>query len=169
MSSGRAKSAVYAGTFDPITYGHCDIVERALKIFDLVYVAVTADQKPTGFFQVTQRVELVKKALEAHGDRVIVSSFSGLLVDYVRRLDQRVIVRGLRAVSDYDYEAQMAMTNRRLADDIETMFLMTSWQYSFVSSSIVREVARNGGDVSSLVPPCVEECVRGRFVIIDRK
>ena len=161
MSSSN-KIAVYAGTFDPITNGHIDIVHRALKIFDTVYVAIAGSTRKNVYFSAEQRVELVKRAVEGYHDasRLHIEHFRGLLVDYVRSKGTNVIIRGLRAVSDYEYEAQMAHINRHLADDIETVFLVTSDGYSFISSSIVKEVARNKGDLSRMVPENVADALR---------
>jgi pantetheine-phosphate adenylyltransferase len=163
MAHGNKNAAVYAGTFDPITLGHLDIVDRGLHIFDKMYVAVAEDIKPGGVFTTEERIQLVKDSVREFGDRVGVQGLSGLLVDHARNLGVKVVVRGLRAVSDYEYESQMAMTNRRLAPEIETIFLMTSWKYSFISSSTVREIARNKGELSFMVPPVVEVSLRDKF------
>jgi len=152
-------TAVYAGTFDPITYGHMDIIQRAGEIFDRVIVAITSREKTGTWFPVEARIDMAKRALGGIVDNVEVCSFSGLLVDFVSKMQAGVIVRGLRAVSDYDYEAQMALTNRQLAPEIETVFLVSSQPYSFISSSIVREVAQLGGNVTSMVPDFVAECL----------
>lgn len=158
------KLAVYAGTFDPITNGHRDIVERALKIFGRVIVAVVAAPTKNTLFSCEERIDLAKQAFADLGERVTVEAFPGLLVDFVRARNARVIVRGLRAVSDYEYEAQMAVINRQLNEEIETVFLMTSKHSSFVSSSIVRQVAGAGGDVSSMVPAVVSKRLQERFL-----
>ena len=157
--------AVYAGTFDPVTNGHVDIAKRAVRLFDRVQIGVAdvGSSSKTPLFATTERVELLREALADEQGDFIVESFPGLLVDYVRKLGARVIIRGLRAVSDYEYEAQMAMTNRQIAPDIETVFLMTSERCSFITSSIVREVARYGGDVSKLVPPNVAEKIAAKY------
>lgn len=155
--------AVYAGTFDPITNGHVDIIQRSLKVFDRVVVAIGENEIKKALFSVEERKELISLVTKKLDNRVSVDSFSGLLVDYVREIGAKVIVRGLRAVSDYEYEAQMATINGQLADDIETVFLMTSANLSFISSSVVKEVARNFGDVSSLVPTIVAERLRQAF------
>ena len=144
--------AVYAGTFDPITNGHVDVIERALTVFQEVRIGVAESTSKNVLFETEQRVELVKQAVSSYKERVKVEPFDGLLVDYVRRVGAHVIVRGLRAVSDYEYESQMAMINRKLAEDIETVFLMTSDHCSFISSSVVKDIAKNRGDVSGLVP-----------------
>ena len=153
-------AAVYAGTFDPITNGHRDIIERALKIFDPLIVAVAESTTKDTLFDVSQRRELILGAIEGLNGNISVQSFKGLLVDFVKTKGARAIVRGLRAVSDYEYESQMAMINRELADEIETVFIMTSRRSSFISASIVRQIARLGGDVSSLVPPNVLEPIK---------
>jgi pantetheine-phosphate adenylyltransferase len=156
-----SKEAVYAGTFDPITNGHLDIVLRASGIFDKLHVAVVEHPNKKTLFTAEERVALVRRSVESCGSaiaqKVSVSSFGGLLVEYIRNIGCQVVIRGLRAVSDYEYEAQMAIINRHLAEEIETVFLMTSDRCSFISSSIVREIAKLGGDVSGLVPPPVNE------------
>lgn len=157
------KSAVYAGTFDPITFGHCDIAERALTLFDRVHVAVAENSAKGPLFTVKERLEMIREALAPLGDRIVVASFSSLLVEFVQSVGAQVIVRGLRAVSDYEYEAQMALINRTLASSIETVFLMTSDHCSFISASIVRDVAKYKGDVSSLVPKNVEDRLKQKF------
>lgn len=162
-SKGGQRIAVYAGTFDPITNGHRDIVERAITVFDRVYMAVAESSAKNPLFSADERKTMITAALADLGDRVIVDSFNTLLVDYVRSVGAKVIIRGLRAVSDYEYEAQMAMINRHLAEEIETVFLMTSDHCSFINSSIVRQVAKFGGDVSALVPKNVAEVLRRKF------
>jgi pantetheine-phosphate adenylyltransferase len=156
--------AVYAGTFDPITIGHIDLIARALKVFDKLYVAVAGSTDKKVLFSLEERVEMVKEAVSALSEserkRIVVEGFTGLLVGYVRARRAVAIVRGLRAVSDYEYEAQMALINRNLADDIETVFLVTSPHCSFISSSVVKTIAQNGGDVSHLVPPSVSARMR---------
>lgn len=158
-ASAGASLAVYAGTFDPITNGHLDIIERALNVFSEIHVSVVIESKKQTWFTAEERVELVREVIKgfppASRKRVAVGGFEGLLVEHVRSLGARVIIRGLRAVSDYEYEAQMAIINRHLAEDVETVFLMTSDHCSFISSSVVREISRNGGDVSGLVPPAI--------------
>jgi len=148
------KKAVYPGSFDPITNGHLDIIERAAKLFGEVIVAVIHNPEKRPFFSFKERAAMIKQALP-HCPNVTVDSFDGLLVDYVRRQKAGAIVRGLRAVSDFDYEFQMALTNRRMAPEIETVFLMTDYRYSYLSSSFVKQIAHRGGDISGLVPPPV--------------
>lgn len=155
--SNPTLTAVYAGTFDPITNGHIDIIQRALKVFPNVTVAVAASTPKQTLFSVEERVEMVTVACQGFGPGLQIAALSGLLIDYVRAQEAKVIIRGLRAVSDFEYEAQMATINGQLAPDIETVFFMASASVSFVSSKIVKEVAKHGGDIRSLVPPIVAE------------
>jgi pantetheine-phosphate adenylyltransferase len=151
--------AVYPGSFDPITNGHIDLLERALKIFDKVIIAVAANPGKEPLFSPAERVEMIKDSLAYHlsKDRVEVDVFPRLLVDYVQSIPARTIVRGLRAVSDFEYEFQMALMNRKLNADIETAFIMTGMRWIYISSRIIKEVVRSGGDVSGLVPDNVEK------------
>lgn len=149
---------VYAGTFDPITNGHLDVISRTACVFERVIVAVANTDKPNLLFSLDQRVVMVREAVAKFASEAVeVVSFSGLLVKFVRAVRARVIIRGLRAVSDYDYESQMAVTNRQLDPSIETFFVMTSKEFSFISSSVVKEIAKNGGDYSEFVPKHVAE------------
>ena len=153
------EKAIYAGTFDPITLGHLDVVERAAKIFDRLIIGVAeVTGKETQFTQ-AKRVELVAQSV-ASLPNVVVEPFTGLLVDYAHEQGAGVIVRGLRAFSDFEYEFQMALTNRRLAPDLETLFLMPKQDYSFLSSTNIRQVAALGGNVSEFVPAVVEKALR---------
>ena len=145
------KIAVYPGSFDPITNGHLDVIERAAKLFDKVIVAVIRNPEKTPSFSLEDRLQMLKRSIDRFHN-VSVDSFDGLLVEYARRKKARAIVRGLRAVSDFDYEFQMALTNRRMAPEIETIFLMTDYRYSYLSSSFVRQIVALGGDISGLVP-----------------
>lgn len=154
--------AVYPGTFDPVTKGHIDLVERSLTIFDEVIVAVAENPKKTPLFSLEDRISMFKAVTKKH-KHVVIEGFDGLLVDYVKRKNAVAIVRGLRAVSDFEYEMQMALMNRRLDNDIETVFLMPNEEYSFITSTIVKEAASYGGDVSSLVPRLVVEKLRRKF------
>lgn len=153
------KKAIYAGTFDPMTLGHLDVVERAARIFDDLVVAVAAVTGKNTQFTQEERVELVTQSVTDLSN-VRVEPFEGLLVDYARSLGVTVIIRGLRAFSDFEYEFQMALTNRRLAPDLETLFLMPKQDYSFISSTNIRQVAALGGDVSTFVPVAVERALR---------
>jgi pantetheine-phosphate adenylyltransferase len=159
------KVAVYPGSFDPITYGHLDIIQRGLKVFDKLIIAVLVNSSKTPLFSVQERKQMIREATQGI-DRVEVDSFQGLLVDYVHRRRAHAIIRGLRAISDFEYELQIASTNRKLSEEVETLFLMTNHDYSFISSAMVKEVARYGADVSELVPPNVvkalqEKCATG--------
>ena len=157
-SSGRL--AVYPGSFDPITNGHLDIIERGAKIFDRVVVAVLRNIDKTALFSVDERVALIHETFRGH-PKVEVDTFDGgLLVDYARRKGAAAVVRGLRAVADFEYEFQMALMNRHLDPQLETVFMMPAEQYTYISSRLIREVCLLGGKVSGLVPPHVEEQLR---------
>ncbi|KAA6185603.1 pantetheine-phosphate adenylyltransferase [Thiohalocapsa marina] len=156
------RSVVYPGTFDPITNGHADLISRASKLFDRVVVAVARDTGKAPAFDLEQRVALAR-TICADMPNVEVVAFSGLLVEFARRLQVHVIMRGLRAVSDFEYEFQLAGMNRRMAPDIETLFLTPAEQYAYISSSLVKEIARLGGDVSAFVAPEVHAALRQRF------
>ncbi|MFQ5912100.1 MAG: pantetheine-phosphate adenylyltransferase [Nitrospinota bacterium] len=147
--------AVYPGTFDPFTNGHLDIVARVHGLFERVVVAVANNRSKAPLFTMEERVALIREAVSSFPS-VEVDSFDGLLVDYATNKGAKVIIRGLRAVSDYEYELQMALMNRRLNDEIETFFMAPSTEFSFLSSGLVKEVALHGGDVSKLVPACVQ-------------
>ncbi|MBK1694669.1 pantetheine-phosphate adenylyltransferase [Chromatium weissei] len=156
------RSVVYPGTFDPITNGHVDLIHRAAQLFDRVVVAVAADTGKTPLFSTEERMALVRASLHTHTN-VQVVSFQGLLVRFVRELNVTVIMRGLRAVSDFEYEFQLAGMNRRMAPEIETLFLTPAEQYAYISSSLVREIARLGGDVSTFVTPAVQAALTKQF------
>jgi len=158
------KKAIYAGTFDPITYGHIDVISRARNIFTQVIIGVSASAgtKKTIFTQ-AERIALVRAALPAT-QNIRVRPFSSLLVDFAKEIKATTIIRGIRAVSDYDYELQLALANRKLAPRIETVFLMPSEKYIFISSSLVREIASLDGDVSHLVPPVVARALKKKFI-----
>ncbi len=145
------KIAVYPGSFDPMTNGHLDIIKRAAKTFDKVYVAILTNSAKNPAFSLSQRIDWLKRATKEL-DNVEIDSFSGLLVNYANEKNASIIIKGLRAVSDFEYEFQMALTNRALSPNIETMFLMTNGKYSYLSSSIVKEIARLGGSLNGLVP-----------------
>jgi len=152
------RKAVYAGSFDPITNGHIDVVRGSLRVFDKVVVAVAHNpRKDTATFSVAARVGMIRDALLSFGDRVEVDTLEGLLVDYCIRIDAIAIIRGLRAVSDFEYEFQMAMMNRHLNPNIETFFMMASEAHFYTASRLVKEVSALGGDVSALVPEVVNK------------
>jgi len=153
--------ALYPGTFDPVTYGHLDVLERALKVFDEIEVTVAINASKKTLFSVEDRVGLVQASLQSieGADRVRVTAFEGLLVDHARAVDAVALVRGLRQVSDFDYEFRMALANRRLHPELQTVFLMPGEDHIFVASSIVREIHHWGGDVSSFVLPVVEDAL----------
>lgn len=155
--------AVVPGSFDPVTYGHLDIIVRATKAFDFVIVAVLNNRAKNPMFTVEERMKFLQETTASYSN-VQVDSFDGLLVDYMKQKNANVIVKGLRAISDFEYELQMAAINRKLAPTIETFFMMTNHQFSFLSSSIVKEVARyNPDEVSDLVPPNVLKELKERF------
>ncbi len=160
------KIAIYAGTFDPITNGHLDLVERALRIFDEVIIAVAQSQRKQPLFTIKERLNQIKLAIKGF-ERVRVEAFNGLLVEYVKKKKGAAILRGLRAVSDFEYELQMAHINRRLDTNIETVFMMPSEDYSFLTSTMVKEVASLGGSVKGLVPVEVERALKEKFKIVE--
>jgi pantetheine-phosphate adenylyltransferase len=159
----RRVIAIYPGSFDPITNGHLDIVERATRLFDELIVAVLVNSEKAPLFTAEERVEMIRSILGEQALRVRVDTFDGLLVSYAKKQSAQVIVRGIRAVSDYEYELQMALMNRRLEPTIETVFMMPSEAYSYLSSRLVREVFKFGGSVEGLVPPLVEERLKAKL------
>jgi pantetheine-phosphate adenylyltransferase len=156
-------TAVFPGSFDPFTNGHADIIERSLEIFDSIIVAVLHNPSKSQLFTQEERVALISKQFAKFAGRVSVVGFSGLLVEFVKSTKSRVVIRGLRAVSDYDYEAQMALVNRRLAPRIETLFLTAREEHSYISSTVVRQVAMLGGDVSDMVPSVIAKALEGKY------
>ena len=154
--------AIYPGSFDPITNGHLDVLSRAARLFDEVIMAVAINQSKQVLFSVEERVELLKASCQ-HLPNVRVASFNGLLVDFARQSEAKAVIRGLRAVSDFEFEFQMALMNRSLEPELEALFLMPSEEYSYISSRMVKEVARLGGEVSRFVPKCVEYALKARF------
>ncbi|UCF71803.1 MAG: pantetheine-phosphate adenylyltransferase [candidate division WOR-3 bacterium] len=155
------KKAIYAGTFDPITFGHIDVIERATKIFEKIVVGVSAGPKTT-LFSHKERTRLVREVFKEDG-RIEVIGFSSLLVDFAREIGAKTIIRGMRAVSDFDYELQLTLMNRKLAPGVETVFLMPSEKYIFVSSSLAKEIAALKGDISGLVPRLVAEALQKKL------
>jgi pantetheine-phosphate adenylyltransferase len=158
----RKQIAVYPGSFDPITYGHIDIIERGLEVFDEIIIAVASNSEKRSLFSTNDRIKMIEATIG--GDpRVNVDTFDGLLVDYVVARGARVILRGLRAVSDFEYEFQIAQMNHNLKSEVETLFMMTSVPYGYLSSSIVKEVASLQGPVETLVPPAVRQALLEKY------
>ena len=164
MSNGKKKQivAVYPGSFDPVTNGHLDIIQRAAKQFDKLIVAVLNNTKKNPLFTVEERKELLAQVTK-HLPNVEVDHFRDLLINYMKQKNANIIIRGLRAISDFEYELQMASMNRKLSEQVETFFMMTSPQYSFLSSSIVKEVAQFHGSVTDFVPEAVEKALKQKF------
>ncbi len=157
--------AVYPGTFDPITMGHIDIIHRALEIFDRIIIAVARNPAKTPLFSLDERLQMIRDSFTSEeGGQIEIEAVEGLLVDFAYRKGAKAIVRGLRAVSDFDYEFQMALMNRRLEREVETVFLMTAFRWIYISSSIIKDAARHGGDISGLVPDHVCERLREKFL-----
>jgi pantetheine-phosphate adenylyltransferase len=156
------RRVIYPGTFDPITNGHLDIIERATALFDLVTIGVTTNPTKNPLFTVEERVAMIRQVTQDFKN-VQVDSFGGLLVDYANRLGACAIIRGLRAISDFEYEFQMALVNRKISDGIVTVFLMPNEKYTYLNSTIVKELATFGGDISRFVPPLVEAQVKQKL------
>ncbi len=156
------KLAIYPGTFDPITNGHLDVIKRALRTFDEVVIAVAPSIKKQPLFTVDERLSLIRAAVRGL-KKATVDTFNSLLVDYAKKRNGSVILRGLRAISDFEYELQLAHMNRRLNTNIETVFMMPSQEYSYLTSSIIKEIASFGGSVKGLVPEGVEKALRDKF------
>lgn len=163
MSDQNRICAVYPGTFDPITNGHIDILERGLALFDRIIVAIAQNPRKSPLFSADERIEFIKDAVGDRGNALTYDVFEGLLVDYCQRVGATCIIRGLRAMADFEYEFQFAHMNRRLAPGVDTVFFMTDERNHYVSSSLVKEVASFGGDVSGLVPPAVERALHEKL------
>lgn len=159
----RPTIAIYPGTFDPITKGHMDIIERGLNLFDKVIVTVAINPSKTPLFTLDERMDMIRKSFLSEGDRIEVDSASGLLVEYAANRKATAIIRGLRAVSDFDYEFQLALMNRKLEREVDSIFLMPGLRWIFISSSIIRDAARHGGDVSDMVAPHVAKMLKEKF------
>ena len=153
---------IYSGTFDPVTNGHMDIITRGAALFDKLIIGVAKDNYKKNLFQTEERIDILKE-VTADLKNVEVEAFSGLLMDYCREKDACAVIRGLRAVSDFEYEMQMALMNKNLNPNVETVFLMTSQQHSFISSSIIKDVASLGGSIAGLVPPSVEQRIIAKY------
>ena len=155
--------AIYPGSFDPLTYGHIDIIERSARLFDSVVVAILVNTQKAPLFGDEERLQLMREILSLRFPNVEIDMFHGLLVDYVKRQKAQVIVRGIRAVTDYEYEFQMALMNRRLEPQLETVFMVPAENYSYLSSRLVKEIAELGGSVKGLVPEVVEQRLRAKY------
>jgi len=157
------KTAVYPGTFDPVTYGHIDVIERSAKLFDKVYVLVGDNPNKKSTFSPDERIEMIKESAKFLGNKIEVEHFDGLLLNYVKKKKSNVVIRGLRAISDFEFEFSRALISREMEKDIETIFLMTKDDYAFISSSIVKEIAMFNGSVNGFVPEIVEKKLKEKF------
>lgn len=160
-----SKTALYPGSFDPFTNGHLDILERAVQMFDKIIITVAVNNKKTSVFTGQERVDLIRETIEEYSwsDRVEIEQFTGLLINFARQKNTNILLRGVRQISDFEYEFRMALTNRRLAPEIDTVFLMPDEQLTFISATIVKEVAEWGGDLSSFVPDNVAAALRKKY------
>lgn len=154
--------AIYAGSFDPLTFGHLNIIERGAALFDELVVAVARNTSKSGVFDTDERIAMIEEATQGWSN-IRCDAFEGLLVNYARQIDASVLLRGLRSVKDFEYEFQMALTNRQLSGDIETVFLMTDGKYAHVASSLIREIVAMGGSVEGMVPPHIERALKERL------
>ncbi len=161
-AEGKRTLAIYPGSFDPITNGHISIIKRGLSIFDRIIVAVAVNASKKPLFKIPERMDLIEKSLN-HNERIGVDSFDGLLVDYAESKGAEVVVRGMRALSDFEFEFQMALMNRRLNRNIQTVFMMTDYRWLYVSSTIIKEAASLGGSVAGMVPPQVDQALREKY------
>lgn len=156
------RRAIYPGSFDPVTNGHLDVIDRAVKLFDEVVVAVAVNNQKQPLFTPEERLNFLRETTAVYGARVRLARLDGLLVDFARQTGSVAIIRGLRAVSDFEFEFQMALMNRKLEANVETLFLMPKEEYTYLSSRITKEIARLGGDISSFVPSCVSAALKGK-------
>jgi pantetheine-phosphate adenylyltransferase len=166
MTPGRSLAAIYPGSFDPITNGHLDLIERASRLVDRLIVSILRNERKQPLFSVQERVDMLREVTAGHAN-VEIDFFEGLLVDHASARGATLIIRGMRAISDYEHEWQMALMNRRLRPEIETMFLMAGEAHSFISSHLVKEVIRLGGNISDLVPPAVERRLKDRILGVN--
>lgn len=157
------KKAIYAGSFDPITNGHLDIIKRGAKVFDKIYVVLMENTKKNHLFSLEERLSLLKESVKELGDKVEVDFYTGLIADYCNIKDTYILIRGLRALTDFEYEFQMATINRKLNKEVESVFFVASNKYTYVSSSNVKQIAEFGGDVSSIVPKCVNNALIEKY------
>jgi len=159
--------AVYPGSFDPITHGHLSVINRALKIFDKIIVAIAQNPQKNNLFTAQERLDMLRHLLASEA-RIEVDTFEGLLVEYCKRRNSNVIIRGIRAMSDFEYEFQLALMNRRLARDVQSIFFMTDYKWFYISSTIVKEAASLGGDIAGMVPSHVAQCLREKYNLPPR-
>jgi pantetheine-phosphate adenylyltransferase len=157
------KKVIYPGTFDPVTYGHIDIVRRAVDLFDEVVVTVAVNPSKQPLFSMEERIEMLKESLKEFDSKVLIDSFDGLVVEHAKQVGARAIIRGLRQISDFEFEFQMALMNRKLSGDITTIFLMPHERYTYLNSTVIRNLASLHADVSNFVPPVVHEALKKKF------
>ncbi|HMN17216.1 MAG: pantetheine-phosphate adenylyltransferase [Ignavibacteriota bacterium] len=157
------KRVIYPGTFDPVTYGHIDIVKRAVDLFDEVFITVAINPSKQPLFTTQERVEMLRESLKEFNNKVIIDSFDGLLVEHAKKVGAIAIVRGLRQISDFEFEFQMALMNRKLSGDITTIFLMPHERYTYLNSTVIRNLASLKADISNFVPPNVQEALKKKF------
>ena len=162
-AGSRSRIALYPGTFDPITFGHIDIIKRGLEIFERIIVTVAVNAQKTPLFSLEKRCDMIRECFKGQEDRVAVGFTEGLIVEYARQKNAGTIIRGLRAISDFDYEFQLALMNRRLERSVETIFLMTGFRWIYISSTGIKNAARLQGDISGLVPAHVERALAEKF------
>lgn len=166
MVENKERVVVYPGTFDPITMGHLDIINRALELFDRVIVAVARHPNKTPLFTLEERLQMIQECFNGTDKNIEIEAVSGLLVEYASTKGAKSIVRGLRAVSDFEYEFQLALMNRRLERNVETVFLMTGFRWIYISSSIIKDAAQHGGDVTGLVPEHVQQKLKKKYGLV---